>query len=207
MNPAAIHTESRERTASRIRASVEDAGYARRIFAAARELYDETRELASMNQIAARAKVGKGTVYRTFPSRDELLSAIAVDQLREVHALASGILAAVAIRRMLRSPGSSTRCSATTGAMGCIYRCSGPASRRPCESRWAAPASRSERCCAGARGVGAVRDDVTEDDLYSATRWSRYLSEFRCDARRTGRFRSSRSVGASCTWYHFDAVG
>ena len=143
----------------------EDAGYERRIFTAARELYDETRELASMNQIAARAKVGKGTVYRTFPSRDELLSAIAVDQLREVHALASAILEGgdppdVALARFVHEMLSYN------GRNGLYLQVFGPRLSPAVRIEMGRTREPIRALLGGARAVGAVRDDVTEDDLY-----------------------------------------
>jgi AcrR family transcriptional regulator len=45
-----------------------------------------------MNDIAARAGVGKGTIYRAFPDRFALLSTVAIDQLQEVQARAEDVL-------------------------------------------------------------------------------------------------------------------
>lgn len=46
-----------------------------RILAAAKELFAE-RGLTSLDDVAARAGVGVGTVYRRFPSRDDLVDAL-----------------------------------------------------------------------------------------------------------------------------------
>ena len=55
----------------------------RRIMAAARELF-AARGLTSLDEVAAHAGVGVGTVYRRFPSRDDLVDALfdeSVDQI------------------------------------------------------------------------------------------------------------------------------
>lgn len=46
------------------------------ILAAAREVFDEAGVLASLDAIAARAGVGNATLYRNFPTRDDLLAAV-----------------------------------------------------------------------------------------------------------------------------------
>ena len=52
-----------------------------RIFAAARDVFAEQGFDASMEAIAARAQVGVGTLYRRFPTKAALLSAV-VDAAR-----------------------------------------------------------------------------------------------------------------------------
>lgn len=54
---------------------------AERVLEAARELYDEQGTQAEMREIAARAGVGVGTVYRNFPTKDDLTNALLVDML------------------------------------------------------------------------------------------------------------------------------
>ncbi|WNG86631.1 TetR/AcrR family transcriptional regulator [Mycobacterium sp. ITM-2016-00317] len=46
------------------------------ILAAARETFDEEGVLASIDGIALRAGVGNATLYRNFPTRDDLLAAV-----------------------------------------------------------------------------------------------------------------------------------
>jgi AcrR family transcriptional regulator len=64
-----------------------------KVVQATRELFAETGLLASMNEIATRAGVGKGTIYRAFPDRIALLSTVAIYQLEEVRAKAEDALA------------------------------------------------------------------------------------------------------------------
>ena len=53
-----------------------------RVIAAASEVLAEKGAEAGVPEIAARAGVGKGTVYRCFPTKDLLVSAVLVERLR-----------------------------------------------------------------------------------------------------------------------------
>ena len=53
-----------------------------RVVAAAAEAFAEKGEDASIPEIAARAGVGKGTVYRCFPTKDHLIAAVASERTR-----------------------------------------------------------------------------------------------------------------------------
>jgi AcrR family transcriptional regulator len=53
-----------------------------RVIQAAREVFAERGPDAMMDEIAARAGVGKATIYRSFPSKESLLAAILCDRLR-----------------------------------------------------------------------------------------------------------------------------
>jgi AcrR family transcriptional regulator len=53
-----------------------------RLVAAARETFAEAGPEASLNEIARRAGVGPGTLYRHFPTRQALLSAVLQDRIR-----------------------------------------------------------------------------------------------------------------------------
>ncbi|GAA4400193.1 TetR/AcrR family transcriptional regulator [Tsukamurella soli] len=56
----------------------------RRIVVAARELFAERGLDVTLDDVAAHAGVGVGTVYRRFANRDELVEAVFVDHIREV---------------------------------------------------------------------------------------------------------------------------
>ena len=53
-----------------------------RVIAAAAEVFREKGEAAVVPEIAARAGVGKGTVYRCFPTKHHLVAAVATERVR-----------------------------------------------------------------------------------------------------------------------------
>ena len=55
-----------------------------RILVAAQELFLERGASVSLDEVAKRAKVGAGTLYRRFPTREALLAATS-DQLSLIH--------------------------------------------------------------------------------------------------------------------------
>jgi AcrR family transcriptional regulator len=55
-----------------------------KLIAAARDAFAEQGTSASLEEIARRAGVGIGTLYRHFPSRPELLEAVYVEEVEEV---------------------------------------------------------------------------------------------------------------------------
>ncbi|MCY1136683.1 TetR/AcrR family transcriptional regulator [Actinoplanes sp. Pm04-4] len=72
-----------------------------RILAAARAAFAED-DNASMNQIAQRAGVGPGTLYRNYPSREALILEIYADEVGRIIGSADGLLAGHAPREALR---------------------------------------------------------------------------------------------------------
>lgn len=65
-----------------------------RIVAAAREAFAEAGPEASLNEIARRAGVGPGTLYRNFSGRPELLAAVLKDRVDTLCARARDLLSA-----------------------------------------------------------------------------------------------------------------
>jgi AcrR family transcriptional regulator len=63
-----------------------------RVVAAAIEVFAERGLDADVAEIAARACVGKGTVYRSFPTKEHLVAAIVVERLRWMEDLANEAL-------------------------------------------------------------------------------------------------------------------
>jgi AcrR family transcriptional regulator len=55
-----------------------------KVLAAAREAFAEGGESTALEEIARRAGVGIGTLYRHFPSRQALLEALYVDEVEEI---------------------------------------------------------------------------------------------------------------------------
>jgi AcrR family transcriptional regulator len=62
-----------------------------KVLAAAREAFAEGGESTSLEEIARRAGVGIGTLYRNFPNRQALLEALYVDEVEEVCRAAAGL--------------------------------------------------------------------------------------------------------------------
>jgi AcrR family transcriptional regulator len=63
-----------------------------RILAAAREAFTEDGA-TSMNQVAQRAGVGAGTLYRNFPTRETLVLAVYQDEVERIISTVPGLLA------------------------------------------------------------------------------------------------------------------
>ena len=55
-----------------------------KVLAAAREAFAEGGESTALEEIARRAGVGIGTLYRHFPNRQALLEALYVDEVEEI---------------------------------------------------------------------------------------------------------------------------
>jgi AcrR family transcriptional regulator len=64
----------------------------RRLLDAAREAFAERGLTVSIDEIAKRAGVGKGTVFRRFPTKEHLVAAILCDRLEEAQRLGAGLL-------------------------------------------------------------------------------------------------------------------
>ncbi|UMG91184.1 TetR/AcrR family transcriptional regulator [Nocardioides sp. TF02-7] len=64
-----------------------------RVVLAALEIFAEDGRIDSMEQVAERAGVAKGTVYRSFPNRAALVTAVAAHQFAEIQEIADTALA------------------------------------------------------------------------------------------------------------------
>jgi AcrR family transcriptional regulator len=69
------------------------------ILQAAREAFELEGVLASLDGIAARAGVGNATLYRNFPTREDLLAAVMESDLEDARAEAKRLVAELAPRR------------------------------------------------------------------------------------------------------------
>src|SRR5436190_23045316 len=67
-----------------------------RVLTAAREVFAEQGRDAQMDDVARRAMVGVGTVYRHFPTKEALLEALAVDAFERIVVVAREILETIA---------------------------------------------------------------------------------------------------------------
>lgn len=64
-----------------------------RVLAAAFEVFSEAGTSASMTDIAARAGVGPGTIYRHFPTKEDLFRAVVTDRFQAVGVYGHDLLA------------------------------------------------------------------------------------------------------------------
>ncbi len=62
------------------------------LIAAAREVFSDDGSNASLEEIARRAGVGIGTLYRNFPTREALLEAVYVEEVQALGRAADGVL-------------------------------------------------------------------------------------------------------------------
>jgi len=149
-----------------------------RILVAARDLFAELGYEASMEQIAGRAGVGVGTLYRRFPNKEDLLGAVTADAVDRFQRLADETLATeppadalfVFLRRCVTVPTSWRAISTRPPWPGStpqelLVRVSVPV----------------ERLIANGQQAGAVRDDVTYTDVSLVLTSIRVVAD-RCEA-------------------------
>jgi AcrR family transcriptional regulator len=141
-----------------------------RILAAARDLVTETGTEATVDDIARRAGLAVGTLYRHFPAKEDLVEAVVEDSLERVAALAAEAAAAPGppgdalldlFRRLAREHATDRTFKAAAGRLD-------PGA----EIATAAPGSAVARSAAAvtdllvrAQAAGEVRGDVTLADL------------------------------------------
>ena len=137
-----------------------------RIVETAREVFAARGADASLEEIARGAGVGIGTLYRHFPTRDDLVEAVFHDRIDELQALAEELLD---VRRAGGCAGHLAARAAGAGLHLSWPRRRGDAhdarrittSRRACESMRHAGAALLAR----AQAAGEVREGVEIDDL------------------------------------------
>ncbi len=133
-----------------------------RILDAARDAFAEVGYDASMEQIAARAEVGVGTLYRRFPNKADLFDAVADEASRRSIEIARAVLTeadpADAVVEFL------WRCIAVpSGWRATISR--PPWSRSGARTAWAEMAPLLEQILSMSQGAGTVRDDIEVTDI------------------------------------------
>ena len=136
-----------------------------RLLVEARALFAERGIDAPLDELAARAGVGAGTVYRHFPTRDALVRELYDTAVADLHDLAPEILGRrdrLAVGRALpRAAGRLGRGIPVPAGRSCV---GSPSSIRPTAR---APSSRDaiDGLVARAQAEGSLRDDVTGVDL------------------------------------------
>jgi AcrR family transcriptional regulator len=151
-----------------------------RVLDAATEVFAASGPAASVDEIAKRAGVGHGTVFRRFPTKDDLMYAVIERHVEAMRALAEEALAA-------DDPGAAFfdfihRIAALNmgmpGLHGCVAHCGEKPGAAELEKLAAQIVARAQR-------AGAVRNDVEPADVQVLVRsaltsapdgpWQRYL--------------------------------
>lgn len=137
-----------------------------RILEAAQTLFATDGLSAPLDEIAARAGVGPGTVHRHFPSKDALIAAVAVSRLEQIVTLAQTLATAedagAALRRqlaeMLAEGDHSTPLRSALAGTEFDIRTAAP--KAAAELRTAV-----NTLLQRAQHAGAIRPDIDIDDL------------------------------------------
>ena len=150
------------------------------LLAAAADEFAERGLEASVADIARRAGVGKGTVFRHFPTKDDLIAAIVLDRIANLRATGERLLAAedagAGLLEFLIAAGQQRqqRDLSFLMAAGELK----PDVRRAQDGLFQA----IEDLVARAREHGAVRDDVTGTDVFLLMCAPNYVSGYVPDA-------------------------
>jgi AcrR family transcriptional regulator len=139
-----------------------------RLLRAARETFDEQGSGACLDEIARRAGVGIGTLYRHFPTRRDMLEAVLHDGIAELCLYADHLLVSP-------DPGDSlaawlravvAHATASRGLAAELLRTASEPGAAPvakCEEM----RSMGARLLARAQAAGKIRADVTANDLFT----------------------------------------
>ena len=135
-----------------------------RVVQAAEAVFSERGLEACVDEVAARAGVGKATVYRSFPTKEHLVAAVAVQRLRwfqeRAEAAAQEADAAAALERLLVSAAEAQ--AADRVLAGAIA--GAPEMPELVAAREAVRAALQEVLDAGV-AADALRADATADDV------------------------------------------
>jgi AcrR family transcriptional regulator len=137
-----------------------------RVLAAAREVFAEHGPDATLEEIARRAEVGIGTLYRHYPSRNDLLLAVFRDDIDAARTRAAELLEAddpgAAFSSWMRDQLDAAGSCRALGASVMIQMLDEePDKQSSCEALREAGAELLER----AQAAGAVRADANIDEL------------------------------------------
>jgi AcrR family transcriptional regulator len=135
-----------------------------RVIAAAAEVFAEKGLDAGVPEIAARAGVGKATVYRSFPSKEHLVAAVACDRLEWITELTTGALlhedAGAAFRDVVVqiAEQQASDCAVAGSLAADVHVPELDAARATTHAAFEALVDRG-------RATGALRDDATAEEL------------------------------------------
>jgi AcrR family transcriptional regulator len=135
-----------------------------RVVAAAASVLAELGPDASIDDVAARAGVGRATVYRSFPTKDHLVAAVAVERLKRFEQLATDALenpdAGAAFRAVLVSIAeTNARDRIMLGALRLTTEIPELAAARQATS------TALDRLMRRAKRQGRMRRDATAEDV------------------------------------------
>lgn len=136
----------------------------RRVIAAAASVLAELGPDASVDEVAARAGVGRATVYRSFPTKDHLVAGVAIERLGRIEQLASDALdrpdAGAAFRALLITIAETNASDRIMlGALRLTAEIPELAAARQAAS------AALDRLMLRAKRQGSMRRDVTADDV------------------------------------------
>jgi len=136
-----------------------------RVLAAASELFAVQGTAMTTSDVAARAGVGKATLYRSYPTKNDLLAAVVAHEVEALRELAAAVGEstdpAAALHEYVRA----------TLARPAIRRIAAefPALRRvpgfDAAAAIAVAVATGDAALDAARGTGRVRDDITGEEL------------------------------------------
>lgn len=137
-----------------------------RLIVAARAAFGERGADASLDDIARRAGVGPGTLYRHFPGRDALLEAVAADAFAALRRTAAGLMRTAepeeALRGWLRALVEYT--TTVRGLAGTLMAC-GEDEASPLHGPCREIGETMAAVVARAQAAGAIQPGVAPDDL------------------------------------------
>ncbi len=149
-----------------------------RLLCAARQTFSEQGADACLDEIARRAGVGIGTLYRHFPTRRDMLEAVLHDGIAELCLYGDHLLAfpdpGEALATWLRAV--VVHATASRGLAAELLRTASEPGAAPiakCEEMRAMGA----RLLARAQDAGEIRTDVTANDLFTLVNGIAWASE------------------------------
>ncbi len=140
----------------------------RRILEAAEEVFSRQGVAAPIDDVAERAGVGVGTLYRNFPNKEALFEAIVVTRLEELLCLAqTSIEAEDAGAAFFSFVRAFTRKAASKQDLVDALSAAGIDIKSRCFEMTSAFEASVQQLLARAKGSGAVRPDVSIDEVLS----------------------------------------
>jgi AcrR family transcriptional regulator len=144
----------------------------------ARTVFAQEGTGASLRDVARRAGVGIGTLYRHFPTRDALLEAVLSEGLQAIHAAADGSLDSptpgAALATWLRDV--SVRSGAWRGLPGTVIKALHD-EKSELHPTCMAMQDAATKLLARAQHAGDVRADVDAEDLFTAAIAAGWVAE------------------------------